>query len=73
MDIKNFYLNTPLKRYEYLKLRLNKLPEDVIKQYNLKNKATPEGYIYICGSQERYVWLTSGGVIGTRIVRKAIE
>ena len=44
---KNFYLNTPLKRYEYLKLRLNKLPEDVINQYKLKDKATPEGYIYV--------------------------
>ena len=35
MDIKNFYLNTPLKRFEYIKLKLTDLPEDVIAYYNL--------------------------------------
>ncbi len=47
VDIKNFYLNTPLKRYEYLKLRLTDLPEDVTKQYDLQKKATPEGFVYV--------------------------
>ena len=35
LDIKNFHLNTPLSRYEYLRLRLNNFPEDVIAQYKL--------------------------------------
>ena len=47
LDIKNFYLNTPLKRYEYLKLKLTNFPEYVIKQYNLKDKAAPEGFVYV--------------------------
>ncbi len=47
LDIKNFYLNTPLKRYEYLKLTLTNLPEDVIQHDELKSKATPEGFIYV--------------------------
>ena len=36
LDIKNIYLNTPLERYEYLKLRLSDLPEDIIELYKLK-------------------------------------
>ena len=28
MDIKNFYLNTPLKWYEYLLLKLDNIPEN---------------------------------------------
>jgi len=46
MDIKNFYLNTPMERYEYLKLRLSDMPEDVIKYYKLDEKATKDGYVY---------------------------
>ena len=34
-DIKNFYLNTPLKRKEYIKLRLADIPEEVVTEYKL--------------------------------------
>ena len=43
MDIKSFYLNTPLKRYEYLQLKMSDIPEDVQHQYNLQTKVTSEG------------------------------
>ena len=33
LDVKNFYLNTPLKRYEYLRILINLIPEEVIQQY----------------------------------------
>ena len=47
LDIKNFYLNTPMERYEYLRLKLDQLPADVIEQYQLKDKVTSDGYVYI--------------------------
>ena len=47
LDIKNFYLNTPLGRYEYLRLKLTNLPEDVIENYGLKDKATSDRYVYV--------------------------
>ena len=40
-------MNTPLTRYEYLKLNIKELPDDVIEQYNLVNKATMYSYIYV--------------------------
>ena len=43
MDIKDFYLNTPMARFEYMHLRSANMPEDVIAQYNLREKATPDG------------------------------
>jgi len=30
MDIKDFYLNTPMAWYEYMQLHLSDIPEDVI-------------------------------------------
>ena len=47
LDIKNFYLNAPLTRYEYLRPRLDNFPEEVIAQYNLKDIVTSDGYVYI--------------------------
>ena len=35
LDIKDFYLNTPLDRPEYLRMKLDTFPEDVIQHYNL--------------------------------------
>ena len=35
LDISNFYLNTPMKRYEYVRIKLTDIPEEIIVQYNL--------------------------------------
>jgi hypothetical protein len=35
MDIKNYYLGTPLPRFEYMKMLLSRFPEEIINKYNL--------------------------------------
>ena len=40
IDIKDFYLNTPMARREYMHLKLSNLPESVVQQYNLEVKST---------------------------------
>ena len=45
MDIKNSYLSTPLKWYEYLKLKIDNIPDDVQQQYGLRKKVTSEGWV----------------------------
>jgi hypothetical protein len=45
MDIKDFYLNTPMAQYKYMQLRIANMPNDVIKHNNLTALATPDGYI----------------------------
>ena len=46
MDIKNFYLGTPMKDYEYMKMPLKMFPEHVKKQYNLMTHEKG-GYVYL--------------------------
>ena len=41
LDIKYFYLNNDMKRFEYMKMTM-----DIIKQYNITEKAQ-KGYFYI--------------------------
>jgi hypothetical protein len=47
MDISNFYLMTPLKRPEYVKLKLSDIPEEIIVEHKLRELATPDGSVYI--------------------------
>jgi len=35
LDIRNFYLNTPLTRYEYMRIPVNIIPKEVMDHYNL--------------------------------------
>jgi hypothetical protein len=46
MDIKDFYLRTPMRRPEYMRLKLTNIPDEMIEHYNLRELATPEGYVY---------------------------
>ena len=38
LDIKNFYRNTPMERFEYRRLKMEDIPENVIEKYKLKAK-----------------------------------
>jgi hypothetical protein len=46
MDIKNYYLSTPLPRFEYMKMLLSRFPEEIIQKYNL-NALAVDGWVYI--------------------------
>jgi hypothetical protein len=39
MDIKNYYISTPLPRFEYMKMLLSRFPEEIIQKYNLSTLA----------------------------------
>jgi hypothetical protein len=46
MDIKNYYIGTPLPRFEYMKMMMSRFPEEIIQKYNL-NAITVNGWVYI--------------------------
>jgi hypothetical protein len=46
MDINNYYLGTPLPRFEYMKMLLSRFPEEIIQKYNL-NALAVDGWVYI--------------------------
>jgi hypothetical protein len=39
----NFYLNTPMERYEYMHLRLDILPQEIINKYGLTKVVDTDG------------------------------
>jgi hypothetical protein len=46
MDIKNYYIGTPLPRFEYMKMLLSRFPEEIVQKYNL-NALVVDGWVYI--------------------------
>jgi hypothetical protein len=46
MDIKSYYIGTPLPRFEYMKMLLSRFPEETVKNYNL-NALAVDGWVYI--------------------------
>ena len=47
LDIIKLYLNTPLARYKYVRLKMEYLPEDVIEGWKLYEKVTKYIYVYV--------------------------
>ena len=47
IDTKDFYLNTPMPIYEYMRLKLDDLPTDFIEKYKLREKVTKDGSVYV--------------------------
>ena len=46
VDIKDFYLCMPMKRFEYMRLKITDIPEEIIREYGLQVLATSDGYVY---------------------------
>jgi hypothetical protein len=72
MDIKDFYLNTPMARYKYMRLRIADMTDNVIEHYNLRDKATPDGYIY-CEIQKGMYGLPQAGIITQQLFKECLQ
>ena len=47
LDLKDFYLNTPLDRPEFLHMKIENFPGGVITQYKLKDIVDAKGFVMI--------------------------
>ena len=72
IDIKDFYLNTPMKRFEYMRLKLSDLPEDFAQHYNLADKVTKDGYVYIEVRKGMY-GLPQAGLLAQQLLEKRLN
>lgn len=72
LDIKDFYLNTLLKRFEFLHLRMKDIPADVIEHYNLKKKAMQEGIIYVKVRKGMY-GLLQAEILAQELLEKRLD
>ncbi len=67
--MENFYLCTPLVQYEYVRMHLSNLQDDVIKQYRLKALATKAGMVFVEIKQGMY-GLPQAGLLAQELLKK---
>ena len=72
LDLKDFYLNTPMDRPEFLKMKLSNFPADVIEHYNLNEKADSKGFIYVRCERGMY-GLPHAGIIAHKLLEERLE
>merc|ERR1711983_360502 len=72
MDISNFYLMTPLKRPEYIRMRLSDIPNEIIVEYKLRDIATDDDTVYIEATKGMY-GLPQAGLIANELLEKRLN
>ena len=69
-DVKNFYLCTPLERYEYMRMPINLIPQEFIDLYDLGLKVK-NGYVYIEIQRGMY-GLPQAGILANKLLKERL-
>jgi hypothetical protein len=72
MDISNSYLMTPLHHPKFIQVKLSNIPDEVIKEYKLREKATKNGSIYIKAKCRMY-GLPQSGLLANKLLEKQLN
>ena len=72
IGIKYFYLNTPMARSEYMRLKLSNLPKRVVQHYNLVEKTPRDGYVYVYIKRGMY-GLPRAGLFAQELLEKRLN
>ena len=69
LDITHFYLDTLMDKPEFLRMKLDHFPQDVIDQYQLNEKVDANGTLHIRVEKGMY-GLPQAGLIAQQLLEK---
>jgi hypothetical protein len=72
LDISNFYLETPMKRKEYMRMKIQDIPEEVIEHYQLRDKVSKDGFVFVEIGKGMY-GLPQAGIIAQELLEKRLN
>ena len=70
-DVKNFYLNTPMARPEYMKIKVEFIPQEIQDEYDIADKII-DGYVYVEINKGMY-GLPQAGILANRLLVKRLD
>jgi hypothetical protein len=70
MDIKNYYMLTPLPRYEYMSLHLSTIPDEIITKYKLRALYVG-GWVYLEIRKDIY-GLKQAGLLANQLLQQIL-
>ena len=69
-NIKDHFLETPMKIPEYMRVKHKYIPLDILLKYNLSNKVTPDSYI--CKDIEGYARSKACSHLSISVLKKLL-
>jgi hypothetical protein len=72
LDLKDFYLMTPTKRYEYFCMKLELFPQDIIDEYDLTSKVDHNGNVH-CEVRQGMYGLPQAGIIAQELLEEQLK
>ena len=70
IDISDFYLNTSLKCWKYVKLNLKDIPDEIIREFDL-NKKEVNGFVYVKVRKGMY-GLPQAGLLSDKLLQQRL-
>eukprot|EP00804_Cyclotella_cryptica_P009655 CCRYP_011199-RA/>CCRYP_011199-RA protein AED:0.40 eAED:0.40 QI:0/-1/0/1/-1/1/1/0/244 len=71
IDIKDFYLNTPMECPDYMRLKLSDIPSNIIELYHLRDIAH-DGYVFVRIQKGMY-GLPQAGIIAQKLLEQCLQ
>ena len=72
MEISSFYLMTPLNRPEYIIINIRDVPDEIVREYKLKEKTSADGSVYIAANRGMY-GLPHAGLLANELLETRIN
>ncbi len=72
LNLKDFYLMTPMKRYEYFCMKLDHFFQDIIDKYDLTSKVDHNGNVH-CEVQRGMYRLPQAGIIVQELLEEQLK
>ncbi len=72
LDLKDFYLMTPMKSYKYFHMKLELFSQDIIDEYNLVNKVNHNGNVH-CQVRHGMYGLPQAGIISQELLEGRLK
>ena len=72
MEISIFYLMTPLKRPEYIRISIKDIPDEIINEYKLRDMADSNGSVHIQANRGMY-GLTKAGLLANELLENRLN
>ena len=70
LDVKNFYLGTPMDSFEYMRIPLKLIPQEIIEEYNLLSLVS-DGHVYIEVQKGMY-GLPQAGILANQLLARRL-
>jgi hypothetical protein len=72
INLKDFYLMTPMSRYEYFRMKLDLFPDNIIEEYKLQDIVDSNCFVF-CEVQRGMYGLPQAGIIAQELLEKRLR